>query len=94
MPANGDAKGAVLEISLPQGSRALSVQKYFDKVSPAYAPSEAILKENEHILPRGTKFTVTGIGETRQSLNSKRPGAPADLLIKVIAETPGMRNYG
>lgn len=84
LPANGGGyKGTVLEISLPKGSQCLSVKKYFEGVSKRYAPSDDILSENEHILPRGTKFKVTGIGETRASGNSRDEGNPADLLIKV-----------
>jgi hypothetical protein len=82
LPAN-EGRGAVLQIELPKGSQALSVKKYFKGVSDKYAPSADILNENEHILPRGTKFQVTGIGLTRQSIVSGREGNPADLLIKV-----------
>lgn len=84
MPANNrGAKGAVLEITVPKGTPALSIKKYFKGVSESYAPSQAIQDENEHILARGLKFRVTGIGETRVSANSQREGNPADLLIQV-----------
>jgi len=82
LPAN-EGRGAVLQIELPKGSQALSVKKYFKGVSDRYAPSADILSENEHILPRGTKFKVTGLGLTKQSIVSGREGNPADLLIKV-----------
>ena len=94
MPANGDARGAVLEISLPKGSKVLSMQKYFKGVGRSYAPEEAILRENEHLLPRNTSFKVIGIGTTRTSLNSQKEGAMPDLLIKVQAETRGLDNVG
>ena len=84
LPANdGGYKGTVLEITVPKGNPVLSVKKYFNGVSPRYAPAQSILDENEHILPRGLKFKVTGIGETRVSANSQREGNPADLLIQV-----------
>ena len=82
LPAN-EGRGAVLQIEVPKGNQVLSVKKYFKNVDNRYAPSVDILNENEHILPRGTKFQVTGIGLTRQSIVSGREGNPADLLIKV-----------
>lgn len=55
-------KGAVLEISVPQGSRALSVDKYFEGVDERFGPSAQIRSENEYILPRGASFRVDSIG--------------------------------
>ena len=55
-------KGYVLEISVPKGNQIFSVNKYFDKVSSRYGPAEDIRSENEHILPRGSKFKVDSIG--------------------------------
>lgn len=55
-------KGYVLEISVPKGSKVLSVNKYFEDVSGTYGPTEGIREENEHILPRGTKFRVDSVG--------------------------------
>jgi hypothetical protein len=55
-------KGYVLEISVPKGSKVLSVNNYFKKVSGRYGPSDTIRQENEHILPRNTKFKVDNIG--------------------------------
>lgn len=55
-------KGYVLEISVPKGSQIFSVNKYFDKVSSRYGPADDIRSENEHILPRGSKFKVDSIG--------------------------------
>jgi hypothetical protein len=84
LPANnGGYKGTVLEITVPKGTQLLSVKKYFEGVSKSFAPADSILDENEHILPRGLKFKVTGIGETRVSSNSQREGNPPDLLIQV-----------
>jgi hypothetical protein len=54
-------KGYVLQISVPKGSKVLSVNRYFKKVSGRYGPSEDIRREDEHILPRGTKFKVDSI---------------------------------
>jgi len=82
LPAN-EGRGAVLQIEVPKGNQVLSVKKYFENVDNRYAPSADILDENEHILPRGSKFQVTGIGLTRQSIVSAREGNPADLLLKV-----------
>jgi hypothetical protein len=66
-------KGYVLEISVPKGSKVLSVNQYFKKTSGRYGPSESIRTENEHILPRGTKFRVDSIGtvEVREGLKDK-----------------------
>lgn len=94
LPAHGAQRGAVLEISVPKGSKVLSMQRYFDGVSPKYAPSQSILDEAEHLLPRNTLFKVTSIGETRVSHNSRREGNEPDLLIKVEATTRGLDNVG
>jgi hypothetical protein len=94
MPANGDTSGVVLEISVPKGSKVLSMQKYFNGVSPSYAPGQQILDEAEHLLPRNTLFKVMGVGTTKVSLNSQRPGNKPDLLIKVEAATVGLNNVG
>jgi GNAT superfamily N-acetyltransferase len=56
-------KGVVLQISVPQGEKVLSVKNYFKGVSDRYGPSEGILSETEHILPRGTTFRVDSIGK-------------------------------
>jgi hypothetical protein len=56
-------KGVVLQISVPQGENVLSVKNYFKGVSDRYGPSEGILSETEHILPRGTTFRVDSISK-------------------------------
>lgn len=55
-------KGYVLQVSVPKGSKVLSINRYFKKVSGRYGPSDDIRREDEHILPRGTKFRVDSIG--------------------------------
>ncbi len=76
-------KGYVLQINVPEGSKVLSVNKYFKGVSAQYGPTEAIREENEHILPRGTKFRVDSIGsvEVREGMKDK--------LIKVTVVNDG-----
>jgi hypothetical protein len=66
-------KGYVLEINVPKGGKVLSVNNYFKAVSGRYGPGESIRKENEHILPRGTKFRVDSVGsvEVREGLKDK-----------------------
>lgn len=71
-------KGYVLEISVPKNSQVLSVNNYFKDVSSNYGPSADIRTENEHILPRGTKFRVDSIG----SINVRMNGIQ-DKLLKV-----------
>ena len=68
--------GAVLQISVPKGSKVLSVNRYFKGVGGAYGPSESIREENEHIFPRNTKFRVDSVG----SVNVR---GTQDRLIKV-----------
>lgn len=62
MDAENKEFGVVLEIKTPADSRMLSVKRYFEKVSSRYGPSQDILDEDEHILPRGTKFRIDGFG--------------------------------
>jgi len=69
-------KGAVLDISVPQGSQALSAEKYFEGVDARFGPSAQIRSENEYILPRGASFRVDSIG----TVNVR---GVADKLIKV-----------
>ena len=54
-------KGFVLEINVPEGEKVFSVRNYFKGVSDRYGPSEGILSESEHILPRGLTFKVDSI---------------------------------
>jgi hypothetical protein len=54
-------KGFVLEINVPEGEKVFSVRNYFKGVSDRYGPSEGILSESEHILPRGLTFRVDNI---------------------------------
>ena len=54
-------KGYVFEISVPKGNKVLSMNNYFKGVSSKHGPSADIRTENEHILPRGTKFKVDSI---------------------------------
>jgi hypothetical protein len=68
--------GVVLQISVPKGSKVLSVNRYFKGVGEAYGPSESIREENEHIFPRNTKFRVDSVG----SVNVR---GTQDRLIKV-----------
>jgi hypothetical protein len=75
-------KGYVLEISVPKGSKALSVNNYFRKVSGRYGPSGDIRKEDEHILPRNTKFKV-------DSVSSIDVRGLQDKLIKVSVVNDG-----
>jgi len=70
-------KGVVLEISVPEGGNVLSVQNYFKDLSGRYGPSEGILSEKEHILPRGLTFSVDSIS----TINVR--GFIEDKLIKV-----------
>jgi hypothetical protein len=76
-------KGYVLQVTVPKGSKVLSVNKYFKDVSEAYGPTALIREENEHILPRGTKFRVDSIGsvEVREGIKDK--------LIKVTVVNDG-----
>lgn len=76
-------KGYVLQINVPKGSNVLSVNRYFKGISEAYGPAEGIREENEHILPRGTKFRVDSIGsvEVREGMKDK--------LIKVTVVNDG-----
>lgn len=55
-------KGYVLEISVPKGNRIFSVNNYFSETSGKYGPADDIRSENEHILPRSSKFKVDSIG--------------------------------
>ena len=71
MSTKEGSRGAVLEITVPKGSRVLSVPKFFQGTSRAYSPADEILNENEHILPRGTTFLITSIATTRASFNSQ-----------------------
>ncbi len=75
-------KGYVLEISVPKGSKALSVNSYFRNVSGRYGPSGDIRKEDEHILPRNTKFRV-------DSISSIDVRGLKDKLIKVSVVNDG-----
>jgi hypothetical protein len=75
-------KGYVLEISVPKGSKALSVNSYFKNVSGRYGPSGDIRKEDEHILPRNTKFRV-------DSISSIDVRGLKDKLIKVSVVNDG-----
>jgi hypothetical protein len=75
--------GAVLQISVPKGSNLLSVNKYFKGVGEAYGPTEGIREENEHILPRDTKFRVDSIS----SVDVR--GGIQDKLIKVTVVNDG-----
>ena len=75
-------KGYVLQINVPKGSNVLSVNRYFKGVSEAYGPTKLIREENEHILPRGTKFRVDGIGSV--DVRGKQ-----DKLIKVTVVNDG-----
>lgn len=54
-------KGYVLEMNVPKGNQVLSVNNYFKNVGSKYGPSADILRENEHILPRGSKFLVNSV---------------------------------
>lgn len=62
LPTLDEVAGAVLKITVPEGSNVFSVPRYFEGVSSRYAPSPEILAENEHILPRGMAYEVTKIG--------------------------------
>lgn len=62
MPLSFEGPAVVLEITTPQGNKMLSVPRYFEGVSGAFGPSQDILGEGEHILPRGTTFRVDGFG--------------------------------
>ena len=75
-------KGVVLQISVPKGSNLLSVNKYFKGVSDRYGPTEGIREENEHILPRSTKFRV-------DSVSSVDVRGLQDKLIKVTVVNNG-----
>jgi hypothetical protein len=75
-------KGVVLQISVPKGSNLLSVNKYFKGVSDRYGPTEGIREENEHILPRSTKFRV-------DSVSSVDVRGLQDKLIKVTVVNDG-----
>ena len=76
-------KSYVLQINVPKGSKVLSINKYFKGVSEAYGPTAGIREENEHLLPRGTKFRVDSIG----SVDVR--GGIKDKLIKVTVVTDG-----
>lgn len=54
-------KGFVLEVSVPKGGKVLSVKNYFKDVSGRYGPTDGILAEAEHLLPRGLTFRVDSI---------------------------------
>ena len=76
-------KGYVLQINVPKGSNVLSVNRYFKGVSESYGPTAGIREENEHLLPRGTKFRVDSIGsiDVREGIKDK--------LIKVTVVNDG-----
>lgn len=75
-------KGYVLEIGVPKGNQIFSVNNYFDKVGSKYGPADDIRSENEHILPRGSKFKVDSIG----TINVR---GVQDKLIKVSVVKDG-----
>ena len=54
-------KGYVFQITVPKGNKVLSVNNYFKGVSSSYGPADDIRTENEHILPRKTRFKVDSI---------------------------------
>ena len=74
--------GAVLQINVPKGNNVLSVNRYFKGVSDRYGPTEGIREENEHILPRNTKFRV-------DSVSSVDVRGTQDKLIKVTVVNDG-----
>ncbi len=76
-------KGYVLQINVPKGNNVLSVNRYFKGISERYGPTEGIREENEHILPRGTKFRVDSIS----SVDVR--GGIQDKLIKVTVVNDG-----
>jgi hypothetical protein len=76
-------KGYVLQVTVPKGSNVLSVNRYFKGVSERFGPTEGIREENEHILPRGSKFRVDSIG----SIDVR--GGMQDKLIKVTVVNDG-----